>query len=73
MLTIYFYFNVWKCKDKTITKFSQNEASVTRKKKEIFQKDVYRNVKILGIKTDVNIFSNIPGLSVRAEDLGVFS
>lgn len=41
--------------------------------KEIFQKDVYRNVKILGIKTDVNTFSNIPGLSVRAEDLGAFS
>lgn len=33
-------------------------------RKKIFQKYVYRNVKILGIKTDVNIFSNLSCLSV---------
>lgn len=45
------------------------------KEKEIFQKYVYRNVKILDIKTDVNVFNNRPCLSVflRAEDLAVLT
>lgn len=44
-------------------------------KKKIFQKYVYRNVKILGIETDVNIFGNLSCLSVflRAEDLTVLT
>lgn len=28
-------------------------------RQKIFQKYVYRNVKILGIKTDVNVFSSL--------------
>ena len=44
-------------------------------RKKIFQKYVYRNVKILGIETDVNIFSKLSCLSVflRAEDLIVLA
>ena len=33
-------------------------------RKKIFQKYVYRNVKILGIETDVNTLSSLPRLSV---------
>lgn len=44
-------------------------------RQKIFQKYVYRNVKILGIKTDVNVFSSLSCLSVflRAEDLTVLA
>lgn len=44
-------------------------------RKKIFQKYVYRNVKILGIETDVNILSNSSCLSVflRAKDLTVLA
>lgn len=67
-------FECLELKYKIITKFSQNEASVAWKE-EIFQKYVYRNVKILGIKTDVNTRSSSPRLSVflGAEDLVILS
>lgn len=44
-------------------------------RKKIFQKYVYRNVKILGIETDVNILCNLSCLSVflQAEDLTVLT
>lgn len=44
-------------------------------RKKIFQKYVYRNVKILGIETDVNTFRNLSCLSVflGAEDLLVLA